>query len=210
MYFGTRTGEVWGSADSGASWQQITAHLPDVLCVRVAGAGWFVTPVTVEVPAAVAGGTAADGSMVDSRRSPTDPTVADVLAVLAVGPPAVERRIRDETGQVRRFVNLYVDGTDVRETGGAQTPVREGGELLVIPSVAGGWLTGVARARRGVTFHPSRYGRPEASTSRRMQPDPPLSGRDAALVGGWMPGSARGVPRVAGAEPAAEALPENT
>lgn len=97
-----------------------------------------MTPVTVEVPAAVAGGTSRERFIVDVPSLAADPTVADVLDVLAVTRPAVERRIRDETGQVRRFVNLYVDGTDVRATGGAQTPVREGGELLVIPSVAGG------------------------------------------------------------------------
>ncbi len=36
IYFGTRSGEVYGSADEGDSWQQIAAHLPDVLCVRAA------------------------------------------------------------------------------------------------------------------------------------------------------------------------------
>jgi hypothetical protein len=36
VYFGTRSGEVFASADEGDSWRQITAHLPDVLCVRAA------------------------------------------------------------------------------------------------------------------------------------------------------------------------------
>ena len=36
VYFGSRTGEVFGSADEGEHWQQIAAHLPDVLCVRAA------------------------------------------------------------------------------------------------------------------------------------------------------------------------------
>jgi molybdopterin converting factor small subunit len=48
------------------------------------------------------------------------------------------RRIRDETGQVRRFVNVYVDGDDVRFNGGLATPVRDGAEVQVLPSVAGG------------------------------------------------------------------------
>jgi molybdopterin converting factor small subunit len=48
------------------------------------------------------------------------------------------RRIRDETGQVRRFVNVYVDGDDVRFQGGLTTPVRDGAEVQVLPSVAGG------------------------------------------------------------------------
>ncbi len=36
VYFGSRTGEVYASADEGDSWQQVAAHLPDVLCVRAA------------------------------------------------------------------------------------------------------------------------------------------------------------------------------
>jgi photosystem II stability/assembly factor-like uncharacterized protein len=39
VYFGTRTGEVFASADEGDSWQQVAAHLPDVLCVRAAVVG---------------------------------------------------------------------------------------------------------------------------------------------------------------------------
>jgi molybdopterin synthase sulfur carrier subunit len=97
-----------------------------------------VTSVTVEVPAAVAGGSSRARFVVDVPSLDADPTVDDVLDVLAVERPSVERRVRDETGRVRRFVNLYVDGTDVRETGGALTPVGEGAEILVIPSVAGG------------------------------------------------------------------------
>jgi photosystem II stability/assembly factor-like uncharacterized protein len=36
IYFGTRSGEVWGSADDGQTWNQLVTHLPDVLCVRAA------------------------------------------------------------------------------------------------------------------------------------------------------------------------------
>jgi hypothetical protein len=36
VYFGTRSGEVWGSADGGRRWDQLVSHLPDVLCVRAA------------------------------------------------------------------------------------------------------------------------------------------------------------------------------
>jgi photosystem II stability/assembly factor-like uncharacterized protein len=36
IYFGTRSGELYGSADEGESWQQVAAHLPDILCVRAA------------------------------------------------------------------------------------------------------------------------------------------------------------------------------
>jgi hypothetical protein len=36
VYFGSRSGEVFASADEGDSWQRVAAHLPDVLCVRAA------------------------------------------------------------------------------------------------------------------------------------------------------------------------------
>ena len=65
-------------------------------------------------------------------------TLADVLDRLDVQHPLLGRRIRDETGAVRRFVNVYVDGDDVRFNGCLETPVRDGAEVQVLPSVAGG------------------------------------------------------------------------
>ncbi len=50
----------------------------------------------------------------------------------------LERRIRDETGALRRYVNVYVDGEDCRRTGGLDTPVPASAEVQVLPSVAGG------------------------------------------------------------------------
>lgn len=69
---------------------------------------------------------------------PTGGTLADLLDALAAEHPMLARRIRDETGQVRRFVNVYVDGDDVRFEGGLATNVRDGAEVQVLPSVAGG------------------------------------------------------------------------
>ena len=69
---------------------------------------------------------------------PLGSTVAGVLDALAVRYPLLERRIRDETGRVRRFVNVYVDGADVRFDQGEATRVRDGAEVQVLPSVAGG------------------------------------------------------------------------
>jgi molybdopterin synthase sulfur carrier subunit len=65
-------------------------------------------------------------------------TVADLLDTLAADHPLLGRRIRDETGQLRRFVNLYVDGEDVRFEQGLATSVRDGTVVQVLPSVAGG------------------------------------------------------------------------
>ena len=44
----------------------------------------------------------------------------------------------DESGELRRLVNVYVDGKDVRELEGLHTPIADGGEIRVIAAVAGG------------------------------------------------------------------------
>lgn len=64
--------------------------------------------------------------------------VGDVLDALGAEHPALGRRLRDETGALRRFVNVFVDGRDVRDLAGVQTAVADGAEVQVLPSVAGG------------------------------------------------------------------------
>ncbi len=65
-------------------------------------------------------------------------TLGGVLDEIGTSWPLLERRIRDERGQLRRYVNLYVDGEECRRLEGLGTPVSERTEILVIPSVAGG------------------------------------------------------------------------
>ncbi|RBY95730.1 molybdopterin synthase sulfur carrier subunit [Blastococcus sp. TF02-8] len=69
---------------------------------------------------------------------PDGDTLADLFDALAREHPLLARRIRDETGRVRRFVNVFVDGDDVRHLGGLSTPVRDGAQVQVLPSIAGG------------------------------------------------------------------------
>jgi sulfur-carrier protein len=52
--------------------------------------------------------------------------------------PRLERRIRDERGELRRYVNVYVDGEDCRGLGGVDAVVPDGAEVQVLPSIAGG------------------------------------------------------------------------
>jgi sulfur-carrier protein len=65
-------------------------------------------------------------------------SVADLLEALSAAKPALARRLRDEQGDLRRYVNIYVDGEDARRSGGLSAPVPAGAEVLVLPSVAGG------------------------------------------------------------------------
>jgi molybdopterin converting factor small subunit len=65
-------------------------------------------------------------------------SLGDLLDAVAERHPALVRRLRDEQGGLRRFVNVYVDGEDARLSGGIDAPVPGSAEVLVLPSVAGG------------------------------------------------------------------------
>ena len=78
------------------------------------------------------------GAREASVPAPAAGSLAGLLDELRGSRPMLERRVRDETGALRRFVNVYVDGTDVRHGDGLATPVRGGQAVEVIQSVAGG------------------------------------------------------------------------
>ncbi|TCP54034.1 molybdopterin synthase subunit MoaD [Tamaricihabitans halophyticus] len=65
-------------------------------------------------------------------------TLGDVLDEIEGQYPELGKRLRDEQAVLRRYVNFYVDGEECRRLGGAQTPLVEGAEVQIIPSVAGG------------------------------------------------------------------------
>lgn len=52
--------------------------------------------------------------------------------------PGLKERLLDEMGDLRRFVNVYVNGEDVRFQQGVQTPIKAGDEISIVPAVAGG------------------------------------------------------------------------
>ena len=95
-----------------------------------------MSPVTVLIPTLLR-------PLVDDRSAVEIPLeapapVSAVLNTLTDGRPVLARRIRDETGALRRYVNVYVDGEDVRRAAGLSTPVAPGSEVMIIQSVAGG------------------------------------------------------------------------
>ena len=69
---------------------------------------------------------------------PDDNTLRSLFDAMAVSHVRLERRIRDEAGNVRRYVNVYVDGLDIRPGLGLETALTDGATVQVIPSVAGG------------------------------------------------------------------------
>lgn len=75
-----------------------------------------------------------DRSQVDAEGA----TLRDVLESLEASHPGIRARVVDETGALRRFVNIYVAEEDVRFTAGLDTPTPDGVQVSVIPAVAGG------------------------------------------------------------------------
>ena len=55
--------------------------------------------------------------------------------------PGLKERLLDENGELRYFVNLYLNGEDVRFLEGLNTPVNSGDEVSIVPAVAGGSLS---------------------------------------------------------------------
>jgi sulfur-carrier protein len=71
-------------------------------------------------------------------------TVAEALDSLYAQHGELRERIADDGGGLRRFVNVYLGGEDIRFLDGLDTPVSDGDELTILPAVAGG-----EAARRG-------------------------------------------------------------
>ncbi len=74
----------------------------------------------------------------ESAVSAEGSTLSEVLESLDNSYPGIKSRVLDESGELRRFVNVYVDNDDVRFAEGLQTSIKDGGEVSIIPAVAGG------------------------------------------------------------------------
>ena len=73
--------------------------------------------------------------------------------------PALRSHLRDESGQVRRFINFYVNEEDIRFLGNEKYAFQDGDEVLVIPSIAGGSFSD-ARSAAAWTASPAKRVRP--------------------------------------------------
>ena len=65
-------------------------------------------------------------------------TLAELIDVIEGMHPGLKERICDETGELRRFVNVYVNGEDVRFMSGLATELEADAEVSIVPAVAGG------------------------------------------------------------------------
>lgn len=90
-------------------------------------------PVTVRLPGALR-----DAVGGDTKVQATGRTLADVFADIERQHPGFRARVLDDRGAIRSYVNVYVGDTDARGSGGLETAVPEGSEVMVIPAMAGG------------------------------------------------------------------------
>jgi molybdopterin converting factor small subunit len=90
-------------------------------------------PVTIRIPTQLrplAGGNA--------TVSVAGSTVSEVLKALDAAHPGFADRLFDESGKLRRFVNVFVAEEDIRFLDGVDTPVADGTTVSIVPAVAGG------------------------------------------------------------------------
>lgn len=65
-------------------------------------------------------------------------TIAQLIENLGAAHPGLKERLYDEKGDVRRFINIYVNEEDIRFLTGKDTPLKDGDEVSIIPAIAGG------------------------------------------------------------------------
>ena len=64
--------------------------------------------------------------------------ISELLTALEKGYPGIGERLLDAQGNVRRFVNIYVNGEDIRFMQDKETTVKAGDEVSIVPAIAGG------------------------------------------------------------------------
>lgn len=89
--------------------------------------------VTVQIPTALRRLTAGAGQVKCSAAN-----VQELFSTLDQQFPDLKPHLRDEAGQIRRFLNVYVNEEDIRFLGGNSYSFQDGDEVLLVPSIAGG------------------------------------------------------------------------
>ena len=74
----------------------------------------------------------------EGRVTANGATVGDLLVALDQRYPGLQAQICDEDGRIRRFVNVFVNGRNVRDADGEETALHPGDEVGVMPAMAGG------------------------------------------------------------------------
>ncbi len=65
-------------------------------------------------------------------------TIGSLIAALESQYPGLGNRLTDESGNLRKFVNVYVNEEDIRFLAGKETEIKEGDTVSIVPAIAGG------------------------------------------------------------------------
>jgi molybdopterin synthase sulfur carrier subunit len=91
-------------------------------------------PIKVRVPTALQKMTNNEGE-VEVQGSSVEEIIEDMNTRF----PGLKERLYDESGEIRRFINVYVNDEDIRFLEGAKTALKDGDEVSIIPAIAGGF-----------------------------------------------------------------------
>ena len=89
--------------------------------------------ITVQIPTALRRHTAGTDKLTCSATN-----LGELFSMLDQRFPDLKPHLRDEAGQIRRFLNVYVNEEDIRFLGGNTYAFNDGDEVLLVPSIAGG------------------------------------------------------------------------
>jgi molybdopterin synthase sulfur carrier subunit len=65
-------------------------------------------------------------------------SITQMIETLNDAHPGIKDRLCDESGELRRFVNIYVNEEDIRFLKGKETSLKDGDEVSIVPAIAGG------------------------------------------------------------------------
>ncbi len=65
-------------------------------------------------------------------------SIAEMIDSLESAYPGIKERLCDESGEIRRFLNIYLNEEDIRFLEGKETPLKDSDEVSIIPAIAGG------------------------------------------------------------------------
>jgi len=68
----------------------------------------------------------------------TAASIAEMIETLNAAHPGLKDRLCDDKGELRRFVNIYVNEEDIRFLNGKDTSLKDGDEVSIVPAIAGG------------------------------------------------------------------------
>ena len=89
--------------------------------------------ITVQIPTPLRRHTSGTGQVQCSAAN-----LGELVSALSQQFPDLKPHLRDEAGQIRRFLNVYVNDEDIRFLGGNAYAFQDGDEVLLVPSIAGG------------------------------------------------------------------------